>query len=396
MKICFSRLLSLSLVVMLILPIFSVNVKAGNNWDNAMAIELDETVVFNNSFEDIGIVDKHNYYIFEPDTTGIYSINFAALNPMSNADAELAIYDENDNRVWFSKYRHYFTFGMEPGIRDEIKLTAGKCYFIKATTSFNNGYAFKIRKVSKYYNTLDIGNDGRTIVSGIRIGLDQEIKRSESTYYYKSEGSYAATLIYKIKTTDNPGSTYNFSLKGTRTKESNEYRSEDWTSVRIFDENYKQIYFGEIYYKDDNLDLSHIIELRHSSTFYVLIRDGDNAFIDNDNDRDDSRDFVFSFSENINTEKPGKPSITSLTGGKGSLTVQYSTVKNGVSFYQIAYKKYGAKKWSYVTVSSLMQSKLITGLSRNQKYSVMVRAIKKVNGEKYVGAWSTAKQVKTK
>ena len=272
--------------------------------------------------------------------------------------------------------------------KDEIKLTAGRCYYIKVRTQDWGGYAFKIRKGSKYYNTIDIGNDGNSLVSGINIEPGQEIRKIYNSFYVDRNHANCEITIYRVKTTSNPGSTYTFSFKGIREKSG--YLGNNTTQIKIYDENYKKIYVGEIDYSKDNRELTTVIEHRDNSIFYVVVRD------DSIHDNTDDRDYVFSFEENTNTEKPGKPSITSLTGGKGSLTVKYSAVKNGVSFYQIAYKKYGAKKWSYVTVGSLMQSKLITGLTRNQKYSVMVRAIKKVNGEKYVGEWSAAKQVKTK
>ena len=118
MKKYFSRILSLSLVVMLILPLFSVNVKANNNWDNAMAVELDETVIFNSECKYYS--DKQiKYYIFEPDTTGIYSINFVTLCTfpylMTNTYVEMWIYDENMNKIWNKSFDFYSYDG--PGIK---------------------------------------------------------------------------------------------------------------------------------------------------------------------------------------------------------------------------------------------------------------------------------------
>ena len=109
-----------------------------------------------------------------------------------------------------------------------------------------------------------------------------------------------------------------------------------------------------------------------------------------------STSIEFSFAENVNTKKAGKPPITSLKAGKGSFTIAWGEAANGASKYQVAYKKNGEKKWTVITVTGFSLTKTITGLKRNTNYSVMVRALKTVNGTSYNGDWCKSRTIKTK
>ena len=102
------------------------------------------------------------------------------------------------------------------------------------------------------------------------------------------------------------------------------------------------------------------------------------------------------------TIKPAKVTLKSVKAGKkGSkkLTVKWTTTaagkKSGVK-YQVAYKKKGAKGWSYKTVSAKTYSKVLKKLKKGKKYQVKVRAYKKVSGVTYYSAWSKTKAVKVK
>ncbi|MBR3785456.1 MAG: fibronectin type III domain-containing protein [Firmicutes bacterium] len=74
---------------------------------------------------------------------------------------------------------------------------------------------------------------------------------------------------------------------------------------------------------------------------------------------------------------------------KTSFDIKWSKVKKAKS-YQIAYKKVGAKKYTYKKTSNVQYS--IKKLQSGTKYKVKVRAL---NGKKY-GAWSAEKTLKTK
>jgi hypothetical protein len=62
--------------------------------------------------------------------------------------------------------------------------------------------------------------------------------------------------------------------------------------------------------------------------------------------------------------------------------------------YQIAYKKSGSSSWKYKTVTDT--KKTLTGLSKNKKYTVKVRAYKSIGGKKYYTAYSASKTTKKK
>ena len=90
---------------------------------------------------------------------------------------------------------------------------------------------------------------------------------------------------------------------------------------------------------------------------------------------------------------PAKANLKSVKPGKRAAYVNISTQKGGVS-YQIAYKKSGAKSWKNVKTSKTYRT--LKSLKKGKKYTVKVRAYKKVSGKTYTGAWSKAKAVKVK
>jgi tetratricopeptide (TPR) repeat protein len=85
--------------------------------------------------------------------------------------------------------------------------------------------------------------------------------------------------------------------------------------------------------------------------------------------------------------------IKKVKAGEGSATVTWKKVK-GASGYKISYKT--GKTTKYVNVKSGKLSKTIRKLQSGKKYTIKVRAFKKVNGKKYYGKWSKAKKVRVK
>lgn len=88
---------------------------------------------------------------------------------------------------------------------------------------------------------------------------------------------------------------------------------------------------------------------------------------------------------------PAKVTLSSVKSGKKYATVKYKKA-TGASGYQIAYRKKGASKWSYITTTSL--SKKITKLKSKKTYQFKVRAYKIINKKKYYGSYSNTKTCK--
>lgn len=90
---------------------------------------------------------------------------------------------------------------------------------------------------------------------------------------------------------------------------------------------------------------------------------------------------------------PVKIAIKSLVGKKKALKVSYYVPAGNVT-YQIRYKQKGTKNWK--TISTGKTAYKIKKLKSKKNYKLRVRAVKKVDGVMYYGAWSEYKQVKVK
>ena len=92
--------------------------------------------------------------------------------------------------------------------------------------------------------------------------------------------------------------------------------------------------------------------------------------------------------------KLAKAKIKSVKAAKKAFTAKWKAVKNADG-YQISYKV--GKKTKKATVKGAKKlSKKVKKLQSKKKYTVKVRAYKKVDGTKYYGGWSRAKKVKIK
>ena len=86
-----------------------------------------------------------------------------------------------------------------------------------------------------------------------------------------------------------------------------------------------------------------------------------------------------------------------LKAGSKKIKVTWKNAK-GVSGYQIQYalkKTFLEAQEQWVNKASSKES-VILGLKKGKTYYVRIRACKKVNGEEYWSAWSSAKKVKVK
>ena len=98
--------------------------------------------------------------------------------------------------------------------------------------------------------------------------------------------------------------------------------------------------------------------------------------------------------QNISADKNmlGTVTVKTLKAGKKKLTVKFKAVKDATK-YQVAVKK-GNGKWKIYNTKKT--SRTIKKLKSKAKYTVKVRALKKVNGKWNAGQWSRAKSVKVK
>ena len=92
--------------------------------------------------------------------------------------------------------------------------------------------------------------------------------------------------------------------------------------------------------------------------------------------------------------KLAKAKIKSVKAAKKAFTAKWKAVKNADG-YQISYKV-GKKTKKAKVKGAKKLSKKVKKLQSKKKYTVKVRAYKKVDGKMYYGAWSKAKKVKIK
>ncbi|MDE5965699.1 MAG: fibronectin type III domain-containing protein [Lachnospiraceae bacterium] len=104
----------------------------------------------------------------------------------------------------------------------------------------------------------------------------------------------------------------------------------------------------------------------------------------------------FKYTIQMRTMTPSKTSITSLSGGKKSITVKWKKVT--CSGYEIQYADNAKMKKAVTkTIKKSGTTKLtVKKLKAKKKYYVRVRAYKTINGKKYYSGWSKIKSVKTK
>lgn len=97
------------------------------------------------------------------------------------------------------------------------------------------------------------------------------------------------------------------------------------------------------------------------------------------------------------TISPKKATVSKITPSSRTLSLKASKKPSafGGSAFQIAYKQNGTNKWKYTT--SRNQIKDLLYLVSGKKYTIKIRAYKKVNGKTFYGEWSkkyTSRRVK--
>ena len=191
---------------------------------------------------------------------------------------------------------------------------------------------------------------------------------------------------YKFKTPSYGGVDY--TLKATITKTDG---GTPGFSFYLLNEDYKQI--GEDGTEfSDRIDLSGVgsagsltyQNLKPNSTYYVEVDSWarNNGF---------SPSYAIRVSKKI--LKPKAPALKSVKPGKKKITVKYSKVKYTTK-YQLQLKK-GDGDWKTYNNGTKLK-KVFKKLKKGKKYSVRVRAARKVDGKWYYGKWSKKKTVKVK
>ncbi|MBQ6360912.1 MAG: fibronectin type III domain-containing protein [Lachnospiraceae bacterium] len=87
-----------------------------------------------------------------------------------------------------------------------------------------------------------------------------------------------------------------------------------------------------------------------------------------------------------------------VKAGKKKLTVTWKAAAKSakVTGYEVSYRLKTAKKWKVKKVGASKKKLVIKKLKRKKKYTVRIRALKKVGGKTYTGAYTKAKAVKVK
>ena len=111
------------------------------------------------------------------------------------------------------------------------------------------------------------------------------------------------------------------------------------------------------------------------------------------NFRDTSEDNTYAIQVAAQIEKPSKPALKTVKPGKRVIKVSYKKAKYA-DRYQIQIKK-GSGSWKTYNNGSKL-NKTFKKLKKGKKYSVRVRAQRKVNGKWYNSKWSTKKTVTVK
>lgn len=90
---------------------------------------------------------------------------------------------------------------------------------------------------------------------------------------------------------------------------------------------------------------------------------------------------------------PPKAAVSKISRARHSISLKWKKI-NGVSGYQIAFRKMGPNKYKYYNTTA--NTKKFTKLKSKKYHQMKVRAYKIIDGKKYYGAWSNVKKARTK
>ena len=99
---------------------------SGSSYTNAMSISLNEAISFTDPTPEDND-DKINYYVFETNEKGIYSINFASTG--KGGITEFLVTDSKYNKLYESDWLSYKS---AKGANVELKLDKNSVYYIRA------------------------------------------------------------------------------------------------------------------------------------------------------------------------------------------------------------------------------------------------------------------------
>ena len=174
--------------------------------------------------------------------------------------------------------------------------------------------------------------------------------------------------------------------KGMLTIKTNGTDSEDgynsYPSIAVYNGKTQQIYDRWYYYAnyDSAYDIRYDSISVSAGTYYVEIYAGSKEY-----------QLYIGYTPTVTQTR-----ITNVKSYKKAIKVYWDKA-SGISGYQLQYAtKKNMKNAKTITLKSNKRSKKITGIKKNKKYTVRIRAYKTINGKNYYSSWSNKMTKKTK
>lgn len=239
--------------------------------------------------------------------------------------------------------------------RKTLQIIIAMLMMLLFSTAFDSG---------KSYAATDVGYGGASFSDAKNLSLGSE---------YKGTASGDNDHYFKFKTTKNKNVLYKF-------RAVNHGNVTGFVSFRILDYDGNSIEYFSVHIGGEPETVL-FKTLKPNRTYYLKV--GNFRLADD----------KFSLRITQSVPKPAKASIKTVASGKKRLTVKYGAVKNATK-YEVQYRKSGSSKWNKKMTKKTKVT--IKGLKKNAKYQVRVRAIRVVDGKKYVGKFSAKKAKRVK
>lgn len=295
------------MIISLFVPFTTINAHAeGKSLSEAEAINLDQIVSYTDPTPS-DYENKVNYYVFETTSAGIYSLNF--INVGYGGQTSVQVLDSKYKEIYSSGW---LSFSNAESKNVDLTLNKNSVYYVEAETDAYtaddnaSAYIFRISRGSYINNVLSVGNDGSSLASPIEIDTDDKISYADPT----PEDYINKYRFYTFKTSNNPGSKYNFNFINTN--------HDGETAAWILDQSYDSLYSSD-WLDSSNEGFNIDLTLSPNSRYYIV---GETDCYAGD---DTASSYQFTVTEKINTQNPGKPIISSLTSGTKQFTVKYGT-----------------------------------------------------------------------
>ena len=334
-------------------------------------------------------------YRFKTKEAGLYSIVARCLDEsFEQPDLSMGLFDSDYVYILCDEFYGPARLGMSrEGLCYEILLEANKTYYIWICADdydWDAGWMVGVDKGTgvKLYDKLDsyysVGYShfsatklDMSKIDGKKVDCKEPYSRADGTRYY----------YYKIKTNGNPGSKYHISFDNSV----KDYKICTWHSHGV---QYVPYHNGKSIQYEINLDLERTDIMALENNSYKMRETIDYFFIYLEFENQEGGSFTIT--EEVDTNPPSMPNVTDVKAGKNRLTVKWEGTTGPRSKYQIAFKKKTAKKWTVMNLDTNLTEKTLYKLQSNTEYTVMLRAVKIVNGVSYFGKWTKSKTVRVK